>query len=98
MTEIIFDMVCHVSKYNINIKDSYKVTNKKDMTAILYVIQHRHPECEVFQVRKWNNLLCEWQTHNRLFKLGISKSQTKDVDLDTNEPWWRRILYSILGI
>lgn len=59
MAEIIHDLVCSVSKYCITIQDSYKVTSKKEMSEILYVIQHRHPECEVFQVRKWNNLLSE---------------------------------------
>lgn len=98
MPEIIHDKVCSVSKYNINIKDSYTVNDKKEMAEILYVINHRHPECEVFQVRKWDNLLSEWKAHNRLYKWGYKREQTGSVDLDVYEPWWRRFLYTILGI
>lgn len=98
MADLIHDMVCIVSKYNIRIKDGYKITNKREMAEILYVIQHRHPECEVFQVRKWNNLIREWVSHNRLFKLGLFKQKTQHVDLDVYESWWRKLLYNIIGL
>lgn len=98
MAEVIHNLVCTISKYNINVKDSYQVMGKKKIAEILYVIQHRHPECEVFKARKWNNLIAEWRTHGRLFKFGLWKSHTKDVDLDAKEPWWRKILYAIIGM
>lgn len=59
MAEIIHNLVCSVSKYNINIRDSYQVMDKKEITEILYIIKHRHPECEVFKIRTWNNLIAE---------------------------------------
>ena len=98
MSEVIHDLVCTTSSNNINIRDSYTVMNKKEMAEVLYVIQHRHPECEVFKIRKWDNLLSEWKCHSRLYNWGLFKSNTKDADLDINEPWWRKILYTIFGV
>lgn len=87
MTDLIHDTVCIVSKNNIRIKDGYKVTSKSEMETILYILQYWHPECEVFKVRKWNNLIREWRSHNRLYKLGLFKKHTQHVDLDVYETW-----------
>lgn len=51
MAEVIHDLVCTISKYNIHVQDSYQVMDKKEIAEILYAIQHKHPECEVFKVR-----------------------------------------------
>lgn len=98
MAEVIHDLVCTISKYNIHVQDSYQVMDKKEIAEILYAIQHKHPECEVFKVRSWNNLIAEWRAHGRLYRWKIKPAQTKDVDLDAGEPWWRRFLYTIIGI
>ena len=98
MADKIHNLICTVSKYNINVQDSYQVMDKKEIAEILHIIEHRYPECEVFKVRKWNNLISEWRAHSRLYNWGLFKSHTKDVDLDTEEPWWRRILYTIVGM
>lgn len=98
MTEVIDWFVCTISEDNIHIQDSYKCTDRVRMSSILYAIQYKHPECKVFEVRKWDNLIAEWVAHNRLYKWGFRKEQTGSVDLDSYEPLWRRILYTIIGI
>ena len=98
MSEIIHGKECTITENNIHIKDSYTVNDKYEMSEILTEIKINHPECKVFDIRKWDNLLSEWKCHNRLYKLGIFKTRTGSVDLDSFEPWWRRILYAILGI
>lgn len=40
----------------------------------------------------------EWKAHNRLYRLGIYRSHTKDCDLNEDEKWWRLWFYGILGI
>ena len=98
MTEVIKNKVCDITENNIHIKDSYDVNKKSEMSEILYIIKRNHPECKVFEVRKWDNLLSEWKAHNRLFFIGYKRSQTGSVDLDTDEPLWHKILYAIIGI
>lgn len=98
MEEIINGKVCTIVETNIHIKDSYDVDEKSDMADVLTIIKQNHPECKVFEVRCWNNLLSEWKAHNRLYRWGYKKDQTGSVDLDTNESTLRKILYTILGI
>lgn len=59
MVETIQGLTCKISEDNIDIKDSYTVTKKSKMAEILKEIKEKHPECKVFEVRKWNNLLSE---------------------------------------
>lgn len=98
MQEVIDGCTCSITDKDVTIYDSYKVMDKNKMNEILYAIKSKHPDCKVFEVRKWNNLISEWKAHSRLYKWEMFKSHTKDVDLDTDEPLWRRILYAIIGI
>lgn len=98
MQEEIYGLECSVYPDNIHIKDSYTVNDKKMMANILSIIKRKHSECLVFEQRNWSNLLSEWKAHNRLYKWGYKPEQTGSVDLDVYEPWWRRFLYSILGV
>lgn len=98
MQDTIAGFICNITNNNIQIKDSYTVLNKEIMNSVLNTIKRKYPDCKVFEIREWDNLLSEWKAHSRLYKWGLFKSHTKDVDLDTDEPWWRRILYSILGV
>lgn len=47
--------------------------------------------------RTMKSWIKEWKAHNRLFKLGLFKSHTKDCDLEENEKWYRLLAYQILG-
>ena len=94
---IINGYVCTVTSNNINIKDSYKVTERSEMREILYAIQHAKPECNVFK-RSYNSMISEWRTHNRLYRWGYQKSRTKDVDINYPLKWYVELAYKILGI
>ena len=52
MADKIHNLICTVSKYNINVQDSYQVMDKKEIAEILHIIEHRYSECEVFKARK----------------------------------------------
>lgn len=56
--EIFNNMVCTVTTNNINIRDSYTMTNESDMKDTLYAIQRKHPECNTFK-RTYDSLLNE---------------------------------------
>lgn len=83
---------------NIHIENSYKITKRKEMKKILLTIQSKHPNCKVFSKRSMNSLIFEWVAHNRLYKIGYRRDKTKDVDLDIEETWCRKLIYRILSI
>ncbi len=80
---------------NIRIIDSYKVKDKFDMILILKLFIKKTGWISKRSVESW---LKEWKAHNRLYKLGLFKSHTKDCDLEENEKLHRLIAYQILGI
>lgn len=82
---------------NIKIIDGYKINKKKDMKSILLLLKQEHPECNTFK-RSICSLISEWKTHNRLYRLGLWKSRTKDVDLNFPIKWYVWLGYIIFGI
>lgn len=42
-------------------------------------------------------MIIEWRAHNLLYALDIYPYRTGSVDLDTNEPWYRKLGYLILS-
>jgi len=95
--EVIGDIVCKVTEDNVKIIDSYKITSKSKMIELLYTIQYKHPECKSFK-RSYRSLIGEWRCHNILYRLGIEKDRTKDVDLDAYPNWLYKLIYWIIGI
>lgn len=81
---------------NIHITDSYKIS-KKDFKKFLSNYKNEHPDCEVFK-RGMFILIMEWSTHNFLYRLGLWKERTNNVDLDYPHKWYVEILYFITGI
>ena len=89
-------MAIQILSNRIKIIDSYKITDRGRMMQILYNIQHIHPEIKFN--RGYDDLIHEWVAHNRMYKWGIKKDKTKDVDLEFNESKKKIILFNILGI
>ena len=85
-----------VSENNIKIIDSYKVTKWADMLRILTTIK-KETNSNVFN-RSMDSLIEEWIAHNRLYKLHIFRSHTKDVDLNYPQKWYEKLIYRILSI
>lgn len=95
--EVINGLVCQITKNNIHIENSYQIKSKSEMKEVLYAIQHNHPECNSFK-RDYKSMIAEWRTHNRLYKWGIEKGRTADVDLNYPLKWYVELAYRILGI
>jgi len=81
-------------KTNVRIIDSYKV-KEKEMADILFWFMFKTGYESKRSLDSW---LREWKAHNRLYRLGLFRSHTKDCDLNEEEKWWRLLAYSILGI
>lgn len=85
----------------VSIKNSYLVTRNEDIKAVLEYIRSldEYKKLKEFgYTRTPMSEFQEWKGHNMLYKLGYQKSRTCSVDIDQNEPKWRRFVYAILSI
>ena len=82
-----------VSDNNIRIENGYLLRGRS-FGFILNCIRKSEPN-EVTANRSNYSLSCEWAVHNALYKLGLFRSRTKDVDL--NYPCRSEWLYILLG-
>lgn len=80
---------------NVQIVNSFKIINVEYMEWILKEFVKRTGYKSKRSLKSW---LKEWKVHNRLYRLGLFKSHTKDCDLEENEKLHRLIAYQILGI
>lgn len=80
---------------NIHIVDSYLIFDEDMMKACLVLFKKLTNYKSKRTIKSW---IKEWKAHNRLYRLGLFKSHTKDCDLEENEKLHRLIAYQILGI
>lgn len=81
----------------ITIYDSHKTENRKQIMQILKQIAADNISA-VTQKRTLKSLADEWIAHTRLYKLGIMRDHTADVDLEYPQNKLHSIVWSILGI
>ena len=82
---------------NTKVFDGYKYNNSQIEEAVEMIIQTRK-EMGLPVTRTEASYINEWKAHNRLYKLGIQRNRTKDVDLEEDINKTRNFLYAILGI
>lgn len=80
----------------ITIYDSYLMTKKEFMNT-LYFMRRIYTDNKVLLNRNNYSLLCEWAAHKLLFKLGLFKDRTKDVDLNLFSNIFIDIAYYVFG-
>lgn len=93
-----FVLKVHISEDNTTIFDSYQVKSPWDMKSILYYIKAKTTDEYAVNKRSVSGMIYEWRVHNLLYGLGLLKSRTKDVDLNTDVPWYIKIVYTILSL
>jgi hypothetical protein len=86
------------SKENTQIVDSYKIKRIKDQLSIIKSIRKRAAKNYAIHRINLFNMINEWRAHNLLYDLGLYRNSTQHVDLDLKEPWYRRVLYTILSL
>ncbi len=79
----------------IKILDSYMMS-EAEFYGALDEIQKLYPSHVAFK-RSRKSMILEWRAHNLLYRLGIKKSKTADVDLEYPQPWYMKVIYWILG-
>lgn len=87
-----------VTEKNIHIYDSYLIKSRKIMEEMLhFALEKMIMRYGKTHGRTVDDMIIEWRAHNFLYDLGLLRSHTKDVDLDTEETSLRKFLYRILS-
>jgi integrase len=87
-------MNINYSKDNTHVEDSYKV---KDIDIeVMQIIRERQYRGLPIS-RTFDSYVREWKGHNRLYKLHLFRSHTKDVDLEEPSKWYLEIVWLIIG-
>lgn len=86
-----------VSEDNTSILDSYKVKSIGDMKGILSEIRSKADSSMAVNNRSIFSMVNEWRVHNLLYTFNIQRDRTRSVDLDTNQPWYMKIAYTVLS-
>lgn len=92
-----FILKVHALKNNTTIFDSYQVKSLQDMKSIIRQIQSDVSGTYAINSRSVSSMVYEWRTHNLLYSLRIERNRTKDVDLNTGQPWYSKVLYFLLS-
>lgn len=90
-------ILAEISDNNIAILNSYKITSIKDMKSALNTLKLKAPDHPTLK-RSMMSLVCEWRAHNLLYKLGIKKSHTITVDLESNQNKYMTAGYFLLSL
>lgn len=86
------------SQNDIQIKDSYLITNDKHKEYIIDMMMSSEKFNKREYTRSKKSYLREWQAHNVLCKWRIQKQRTKDVNFSEHEPLLKRVCYFLLSI
>ena len=87
-----------LSADNISIKDSYLITNQKQMQDILQAIRIAAFEQGYEYKRTNNSWVREWAAHNLLHSWNVAPERTGTVDLNEDESVFRRVGYFFLSL
>ena len=85
------DFRCLFSYDTWTIYDSYRITNKNDMTVICQALSDVHPvpSRDGLSYRTADDMAYEWDQHNKIYliapKDGRTKERTRNVDLDPED-------------
>lgn len=90
-------MIIYYSTNNTHIVNSYKMSNKRDMLKEINHIRYTRIKNNLPISRSNKSYLREWIAHNRLYKLGLFKNHTTDVDFEEPIKWYYELIYFILG-
>lgn len=72
------------SESNVHIVNSFKITKKADMTAIVKLIRAEALKKGFKYSRSNSSWVTEWRAHNYMYDKGMERARTASVDLDDN--------------
>lgn len=90
-------MEVNYSQNNTQVKNSYLLSTTKAIREEVEEIVDYRKMTKRPVTRSINSYVREWRGHNRLYKWGIARSHTRDVDLNENNNIIEELLWLILG-
>ena len=90
-------MEINYSQNNTQVKNSYLLSTKNAIREEVEEIVDYRKITKRPVTRSINSYVREWRGHNRLYKWGIARSHTRDVDLNENNNIIEELLWLILG-
>lgn len=91
-------LMIQYSKTNVHIKNSYAIKDDNLKKKFLDLIIMKGKLLGFEYKRTFNSWLHEWKAHNTLYNWGYKRERTADVDLNEDESFLKRFIYSILAI
>lgn len=89
--------MCICTDKYVTIVDSNKVPNS-DIPRFVKLLRIKIKNDTNFKYkRSEESWIKEWRAHNKIYKMGMFRSHTKDVDFDEDESKIRLIAYEIFG-
>ena len=86
------------TKNSIKIINSYKITKKSDMNAIVKLIRAEALKLGFKYRRSNSSWVTEWRAHNYMYDKGIERARTASVDLNEDESRLKLASYKTMAI
>lgn len=92
-------VVLHLGADSVRITDSYKVTDGGAMLSVVCFVEDYVWETRGIQTRPKTELYGEFRLHNLLYRFGIEREHTAELDLDyiADERWYMNAASKIIG-
>ena len=85
-----------LTKNNLHVEDSY-CFEKRIIRQFIFGLRWNTGHNSDVWKRSDFSLRTEWYCHNFLYRIGICRSRTKDVDLNYPQKWWEKVVYPVFG-
>lgn len=92
-----YEISYSLTKNNVHIVDSYKVTKKSDMNAIVKLIRASALNLGFKYKRSNSSWVTEWRAHNYMYDRRIERARTASVDFGENESKLKLLSYNALA-
>ena len=92
-------VVLHFGADSVLITDSYKVTDRGAMLSVVCFVEDYFWETRGIQTRPKTELYGEFRLHNILYRFGVEREHTAELDLDyiADERWYVNAASKIIG-
>ena len=92
-------VVLHFGADSVRITDSYKVTDRGAMLSVVCFVEDYVWETRGIQTRPKTELYGEFRLHNILYRFGVEREHTAELDLDyiADERWYVNAASKIIG-
>lgn len=92
-----------IRKDDIEIQNSYLIRKTNEMFIMLKALMNKKKYKEYGYNRKMSSYIAEWKVHNFLYRLGIKRARTKDVNLNREFPktfsqQFQKLVYNFVSI